>query len=134
MRPLGLGLLLFAGIVGVGRAQTVPAVGPPPARQPYFILGADVSYLRDLESKGIVFKDGGKAEPGLDILHSHGYNWVRLRIMNEPTKLPNTLAYTLAEAKAAKAAGFRLLLHGHALREDPFHNTFVSVASQRKVT
>jgi arabinogalactan endo-1,4-beta-galactosidase len=95
-----------------------------PARQPYFILGADVSYLRDMESKGVVFTDDGKAEPGLEILHDHGYNWVRLRIMNEPTKLPNTLAYTLAEAKAAKSAGFRLLLDFHYSDDwaDPAHN------------
>jgi arabinogalactan endo-1,4-beta-galactosidase len=48
---------------------------------------------------------------------------VRLRIMNEPTPLPNTLAYTLAEAKAAKALGFRLLLDFHYSDDwaDPSH-------------
>jgi len=124
MRHFGLGFLFLAGMLGTVRAQTVPAVAPPPSRQPYFILGADVSYLRDMESKGIVFKDDGKAEPGLEILHAHGFNWVRLRIMNEPTKLPNTLSYTLAEAKAAKAAGFRLLLDFHYSDNwaDPEHN------------
>lgn len=89
----------------------------------YFIAGADVSFLRDLESKGVVFKDDGKAAPGLEILRNHGYNWIRLRIMNEPTPLPNTLAYTLAEAKAAKALGFRLLLDFHYSDDwaDPQH-------------
>jgi arabinogalactan endo-1,4-beta-galactosidase len=93
------------------------------ARAPYFIAGADVSFLRDLESKGVVFKDGGQAKPGLEILRSHGYNWIRLRIMNEPSPLPNTLAYTLAEAKAAKALGFRLLLDFHYSDDwaDPEH-------------
>ena len=91
---------------------------------PYFIAGADVSYLRDMESRGIVFTDDGQPHPGLEILRAHGYNWVRLRIMNEPTPLPNTLAYTLAEAKAAKALGFRVLLDFHYSDNwaDPGHN------------
>jgi arabinogalactan endo-1,4-beta-galactosidase len=88
-----------------------------------FILGADISYLRDLESKGVVFKDEGQSHAGLEILRRHGYTWVRLRIMNEPTALPNTLAYTLAEAKAARAMGFRLLLDFHYSDDwaDPAH-------------
>jgi arabinogalactan endo-1,4-beta-galactosidase len=98
-----------------GFAQSAPS--------PYFILGADVSYLGDLESHGIVFKDEGQAHPGLEILRHNGFNWVRLRIMNEPTPLPNTLAYTLAEAKAAKALGFRILLDFHYSDDwaDPAH-------------
>lgn len=95
-----------------------------PTPKPYFIAGADVSYLADMESKGIVFKDNGVAKPGLQILRDHGFNWVRLRIMNEPTALPNTLAYTLASAKAAKALGFRILLDFHYSDDwaDPAHN------------
>ncbi len=95
--------------------QSSPMALPQTAApaSPYFIAGADVSFLRDQESKGVRYKDQGQVEPGLEILHRHGYNWVRLRIMNEPTPLPNTLAYTLAEAKAAKAMGFRLLLDFH---------------------
>ena len=106
-------------------ALAVSALGQsvPAPKSPYFIAGADVSFLRDMESKGIIFKDAGVAKPGLEILRDHGYNWVRLRIMNEPTLLPNTLAYTLAEAKAAKALGFRLLLDFHYSDDwaDPAH-------------
>ena len=93
------------------------------AARPYFILGADVSYLRSLESKGLEYRDEGQVHPGLEILRHHGYNWVRLRIMNEPTRLPNTLAYTLAEAKSAKAMGFRILLDFHYSDDwaDPSH-------------
>jgi len=115
-------LLLLAACIR--SQQPAPAIPPAPApASPYFIAGADVSFLRDLESKGVVFKDQGQAHPGLEILRHHGYNWVRLRIMNEPTPLPNTLAYTLAEAKAAKAMGFRLLLDFHYSDDwaDPAH-------------
>jgi arabinogalactan endo-1,4-beta-galactosidase len=121
-------LLLFGLSVVPMAAQSVSAAAPASnghavTRAPYFIAGADVSFLRDLESKGVVFKDGGQAKPGLEILRSHGYNWIRLRIMNEPSPLPNTLAYTLAEAKAAKALGFRLLLDFHYSDDwaDPEH-------------
>jgi len=127
MRHFLVGSMLILGLAAGADARTLQApvpASPAPERQPYFILGADVSYLRDMESKGVVFRDAGKPEPGLEILRSHGYNWVRLRIMNEPTKLPNTLAYTLAEAKAARAAGFRLLLDFHYSDDwaDPAHN------------
>jgi arabinogalactan endo-1,4-beta-galactosidase len=114
-------LLVGVAVVCVASAacQTAPAPVPPPK----FIVGADVSFLRQMEAKGIVFKDEGSEHPGLEILRHHGYGWVRLRIMNEPTELPNTLAYTLAEAKAAKSMGFRLLLDFHYSDDwaDPAH-------------
>ncbi len=77
------------------------------------IAGADVSFLRQAESKGVVFKDAGVAAPGLQILKDHGYTWVRLRVMVDPIALPNTLDYTIASAKDAKARGFKLLLDLH---------------------
>jgi arabinogalactan endo-1,4-beta-galactosidase len=120
---LMIGLSIVPMTAQTGGAPTAEANGHAATRAPYFINGADVSFLRDLESKGVVFKDGGQAKPGLEILRSHGYNWIRLRIMNEPSPLPNTLAYTLAEAKAAKALGFRLLLDFHYSDDwaDPEH-------------
>ena len=117
-----LGMVLVASsALSAGQSAASQAASSP--GQPYFIVGADVSFLRDLETKGVVYKDGGVAKPGLEILRSHGYNWGRLRIMNEPTRLPNTLEYTLAEAKAAKALGFRLLLDFHYSDDwaDPAH-------------
>jgi arabinogalactan endo-1,4-beta-galactosidase len=124
MRWLIVSSLLLAAS-GAAFCQTAPAAASPaaPAKQPYFIYGADVSFLREMESKGVVFKDDGQAHPGLEILRHHGYNWVRLRIMNEPSTLPNTLAYTLAEAKAARALGFHLLLDFHYSDDwaDPSH-------------
>jgi len=94
-----------------------------PAVTQDFIVGADVSFLRQMEGNGVVFKDGGVAAPGLRILKNHGYNWVRLRVMVDPVKLPNTLAYTIAEAKDAKAMGFKVLLDLHYSDDwaDPQH-------------
>ena len=70
-------------------------------------------FLKSAEDSGKVFKDNGQAKPGLEILHDHGYNWVRLRIFHSPTDLPNNLNYTIAMAQAAKKLGFRFLLDFH---------------------
>jgi arabinogalactan endo-1,4-beta-galactosidase len=80
-------------------------------------FGADVSFLPQEEASGIVFKDNGVAKPGLQILHDHGYNWIRMRIFVRPeknaTNLPNTLAYSIAVAKQAKALGFKVEVGFH---------------------
>jgi arabinogalactan endo-1,4-beta-galactosidase len=78
-----------------------------------------------MESRGVVFKDAGVAEPGLQILKNHGYTWVRLRVMVDPISLPNTLEYTIASGKDAKARGFKVLLDFHYSDDwaDPQHQT-----------
>ncbi len=78
-----------------------------------FAVGADLSFLKMAEDHGTVFKDSGKVKPGLEIFKDHGYNWVRLRLFNNPTRLPNNLSYTIALAQAAKKYGFRFLLDYH---------------------
>jgi arabinogalactan endo-1,4-beta-galactosidase len=97
----------------------------PCVRAQGVIAGADVSFLRQMESKGVVFKDAGVAEPGLQILKNHGYTWIRLRVMVDPISLPNTLEYTIASAKDAKARGFKVLLDFHYSDDwaDPQHQT-----------
>jgi arabinogalactan endo-1,4-beta-galactosidase len=78
-----------------------------------YAVGADVSFLRQAEQQGVVFKDQGKPRPGLQILHEHGYGWVRLRLFHTPTMLPNDLPYTIALAKDAKKLGMKFLLDYH---------------------
>jgi arabinogalactan endo-1,4-beta-galactosidase len=114
-------------------AMSLPAAGcmaagaqssaTPGGSCPRIAIGADVSFLGQAEAQGTVFKDGGVAMPGLQILRRHGYGWVRLRIMNDPKTLPNTLPYTIAEAKQAKALGYGLLLDFHYSDDwaDPSH-------------
>src|SRR5882672_10827821 len=78
-----------------------------------YAVGADVSFLGQAEQQGVVFKDGGQAQPGLQILKNHGYNWIRLRLFHTPASLPNDLPYTIALAKQAKSLGFKFLLNYH---------------------
>jgi len=80
-----------------------------------FAFGADLSFLKQAEDRGMVFKDGTNAAPGLELFRNHGYNWIRLRIFVEPVGggLPNNLEYTLAEAQAAHRLGYKFLLDFH---------------------
>jgi arabinogalactan endo-1,4-beta-galactosidase len=78
-----------------------------------YAIGADLSFLKQNEDRGVVFKDNGDAKPGLQIFKDHGYNWIRLRLFHTPTQLPNNLEYTLAMAKSAKALGYKFLLDYH---------------------
>lgn len=78
-----------------------------------YAVGADLSFLKQAEDHGKVFKDGGVAKAGLEIFKDHGYNWIRLRLFHTPTELPNNLDYTIALAKSAKQLGFHFLLDYH---------------------
>jgi len=80
-----------------------------------FAFGADLSFLKQAEDRGKIFKDGTNAAPGLEIFRNHGYNWIRLRVFVEPVSnnLPNDLQYTLAMAQDAKKLGYKFLLDLH---------------------
>jgi arabinogalactan endo-1,4-beta-galactosidase len=105
-------------------AQTLPLSNPPSAC-PRIAIGADISFLPQAEARGSIFRDHGAVVPALEMLRRHGYNSIRLRLFNNPTTLPNSLQYTLAEAKAAKAMGFGFVLDLHYSDDwaDPSHQT-----------
>jgi arabinogalactan endo-1,4-beta-galactosidase len=85
------------------------------------ILGADISFLPQLEAKGIVFIDQGVAKDAILILKEKGFNYIRLRIFVNPAAdsgySPKTgfcdLTHTIAMAKRIKAAGMKFLLDFH---------------------
>lgn len=85
------------------------------------ILGADISFLPELEAKGMKFSDKGKEGDAIAILKSHGINYIRLRIFNNPAADSGyspgkgfcDLPHTLAMAKRVKAAGMKFLLDFH---------------------
>ena len=78
-----------------------------------YIIGADLSFLKQAEDKGTEFKENGTTKPGLQIFKDHGYNWIRLRLFHTPTRLPNNLEYTIELAKEAKKSGYKFLLDFH---------------------
>ena len=107
---LCIALLLFQSIFNKALAQKPDSLSTVHIK---FAVGADLSFLKMAEDHGTVFKDSGKVKPGLEIFREHGYNWIRLRLFYHPTRLPNDLSYTIAEAQAAKKLGFKFLLDYH---------------------
>ncbi len=87
-----------------------------------FIKGADVSTLIDMEKAGFKYYDENSQEKDvLAILKDNGFNYVRLRLWNDPKDANgnvygggnNDLATDLEIAKRAKALGFKFLLDFH---------------------
>jgi len=85
------------------------------------ILGADISFLPELESRGIKFSDYGKQGDAIQIMKDHGFNYIRLRIFNAPANPKGyspgkgfcDLEHTKQMAKRIKAAGMKFLLDFH---------------------
>ncbi|MEA5259680.1 beta-galactosidase GalA [Arcicella aquatica] len=85
------------------------------------MIGADISFLPELEARNVKFSDNGVEKDAIQILKEHGFNYIRLRIFNNPANAngysPNKgfcdLEHTKLMAKRVKAAGLKLLLDFH---------------------
>jgi arabinogalactan endo-1,4-beta-galactosidase len=105
-------------------AATLFALKPPPTKYPHVhfdkILGADISFLPQLEEAGRKFYDNGVQKDAIQILKDHGFNYIRLRIFNNPAadsgyskKGYCDLESTKKMALRVKAAGMGFLLDFH---------------------
>ena len=85
------------------------------------MIGADISYLPQLEDRGIKFSDNGIQKDPILIMKEHGFNYIRLRIFNDPSRDSGyspkkafcDLEHTKLMAKRIKDAGIKLLLDFH---------------------
>jgi len=85
------------------------------------ILGADISFLPQLESRGMKFSDNGLQGDAIAIMKAHGFNYIRLRIFVNPENPKGyspgkgfcDLEHTEQMAKRIKAAGMKFLLDFH---------------------
>lgn len=85
------------------------------------MIGADISFLPQLESRGMKFYDKGVETDAIEMLKNHGLNYIRLRIFVNPEKEQGYspgkgfcgLDSTLMMARRVKAAGMNLLLDFH---------------------
>lgn len=117
---------LFAGSTEIHEIQ--PGKPHPVTRAKYTpekvtdkILGADISFLPQLESRGMKFSDKGTPGDAMEIMHAHGFNYIRLRIFVDPAAPKGyspkqgfcDLGHTEAMAKRIKAAGMKFLLDFH---------------------
>src|SRR5213078_2584900 len=83
-------------------------------------MGADVSLLPFIESRGGSFRDDGQVRPMEQIMVDHGDNLFRLRLFVNPnTNYSATsgaiqdLNYTISLAQRLKASGAKILLDLH---------------------
>jgi len=103
----------------------VDVQGNPIARgREDYIVGADISWIQQREDTGTKYSDKGEVKDILAILKAHGFNYIRLRVFNDPTKAtPKDQPYsmqgycdvphTVVMAKRVKAAGMKLLIDFH---------------------
>ncbi len=122
MNPL-LQLLLPVGLI-VSLLMPVATHQPtPPATnksKTEMILGADISFLPELEAKGIKFTVDGKQDDAIMILKKYGFNYIRLRLFADPQADSGYskegycgLPQTIVMAKRIKQAGMKWLLDFH---------------------
>ncbi|MEH3034875.1 MAG: arabinogalactan endo-1,4-beta-galactosidase [Sphingomonas adhaesiva] len=91
-----------------------PALAGPRAPVPPLYLGADLSYVNEMEDCGAVYRSGGKPVDPYALLAKKGGNIVRVRIWNDAkwTKYSD-LADVSKTIRRAKAAGMQVLLDFH---------------------
>ncbi|MEP6675783.1 MAG: beta-galactosidase GalA [Ferruginibacter sp.] len=90
-------------------------------RVPEKMIGADISFLPQLESRGMKFSDKGIQQDPLKIMKDHGFNYIRLRLFNDPATDSGyspkkgfcDLDQTKQMAKRVKDAGMKFLLDFH---------------------
>jgi arabinogalactan endo-1,4-beta-galactosidase len=106
-------------ITGIAASMLCLILTGTPAQAPAaeYAIGADLSFLLHAEENGTVFKENGRAKPGLRIFKDHGYNWIRVRLFHTPSahrdRMPNDLDYTKRLAGTAKNMGYKFLLCYH---------------------
>jgi arabinogalactan endo-1,4-beta-galactosidase len=128
---LVLTCLAAVGSAAVGSVRSGPGAADPAhealtGRSTGTLLGADLSFVPQLESLGAAYRvDGAPADP-LGILLDHGFGLVRLRLWHTPAEPWQGLDATVAYARAAKEAGSEIMLDIH------YSDTWADPGHQRK--
>ena len=116
-------------------AAALPPVHAQTARTEPFVLGADISWIPQREAEGVRYAHNGQVRDILDILKEHRFNYIRLRLFVDPTRVvpedsingltgawrasPYSRAgycgldSTIKFAQRVKNAGFKILLNFH---------------------
>jgi arabinogalactan endo-1,4-beta-galactosidase len=77
-------------------------------------IGADISYINEVEDAGAVYSDGGQPEDPFDILARYGFGLARARLWHTPTWTAySTLDDVKRTFRRARAAGMTLMLDFH---------------------
>jgi arabinogalactan endo-1,4-beta-galactosidase len=90
-----------------------PVADQPIVVEDNFIRAADVSYLPEIETSGVVFYNNSKAEGMLTTLKNSGCNTIRIRLWKNPLNGHSGLAEVKALAKQVKQVGMKVWLSVH---------------------
>jgi len=99
-----------------------------------FVMGADLSYVNQVQDYGGIYKDSGVAKDPFIIFKNHGANVVRVRLWHNPQwlaplnngRLYNDLADVAKTIQRAKDAGMAVNLDFH------YSDTWADPAHQQK--
>lgn len=92
--------------------DTDPVVDPPVVADD-FIRAADISFLPEIETAGVVFTNNGKTEDMLTTLKNAGCNTIRIRLWKNPAGGHSGLTEVKALATRVKKAGLKVWLTVH---------------------
>jgi arabinogalactan endo-1,4-beta-galactosidase len=90
-----------------------PVVVDPPVVTDDFIRAADISFLPQIESAGVVLYNNTKAEDMLTTLKNAGCNTIRIRLWKNPADGHSGLTEVKALAARVKQAGLKVWLTVH---------------------
>ena len=128
-------LLLFIPALSSCRQVEEDPPAPSGPQPPYFwnqfSMGADLSYVNEIEDYGGIFSDAGKVSDPFIIMKNHGANTVRVRLWHNPQwvaeitggKLYSDLYDVEKTIRRAKDAGMAVSLDFHYsdIWADPDH-------------
>ena len=98
----------------LGASATAALAGPPPPPPGGLYLGADLSYVNEMEDCGAVYRSGGQAVDPFALMKREGGNIVRVRMWNDATWTKySDYADVLKTIRRAQAAGMQVLLNFH---------------------
>ncbi|MEZ4917716.1 MAG: glycosyl hydrolase 53 family protein [Saprospiraceae bacterium] len=118
-------LILFSGLLFSDCTKKMGDTSPPAAFQYYswdsFSMGADLSYVNQIENYGGTYTDSGVASDAFTIFKNHGCNTVRVRLWNNPAwyaglndgRIYSNLPDVVKTIQRAKALGMAVNLDFH---------------------
>ena len=105
---------LFAAALLLGGSLFAQSVSYSQGQLPYanpYAFGQDLSFVLQAERRGTVYYDiDGAQKSPWQIFRDHGFNWARLMICNEPSRLGQGLAYVQEGALKLKEHGYHFAL------------------------
>jgi len=112
LKYIAISLLIL--ITGITCNKSGANPQPIPVPTAFFIKGADVSWLTQMENAGMKFYNSSGTETEcMQLLKSIGMNSIRLRVWVNPAAGWNNTADVVAKAARAKNLGMKILIDFH---------------------